>query len=175
MLDNSVSPFFGTSTAILAAKSLTVASIGLFAGVSLAFNGIFVPALRTVPSTTALPVWAASYRAGKKLQVALILTSLAAGSAVYYKTQNPYFLAGPLIMGTIIPYTMAIIGPLNNTLLGILENKSSSADSKTTSDGNVGELINKWDVLHSARTVMSFVALGLTLYGGFFSKTTLVL
>ncbi|KAF9413257.1 hypothetical protein BGZ76_005053, partial [Entomortierella beljakovae] len=41
------------------------------------------------------------------LQVSLILTSVFAGSTVYKQTENPYYIAGPLLMATIVPCTLA--------------------------------------------------------------------
>lgn len=138
-----------------------------------------MPALRTIPPLTALPVWAKSYNVGKKMQVGLIITSILAGLPVYYQTGNAFFLMGPLVMGAIIPFTLAFIMPVNHTLLGILDGTEGKA--KTTGkhgknghpsnhgkgEGDLKELYVKWDLLHFGRTVMSFVALGLTLYGSF--------
>ncbi|KAH7029978.1 hypothetical protein BKA57DRAFT_228312 [Linnemannia elongata] len=162
-------------------KTLTVGSIGLFAGQALSYNAIIMPALRTIPPLTALPVWAKSYNVGKNMQVSLIITSLLAGLPVYYKTGNAFFLIGPLVMGAIIPFTLAFIMPVNHTLLGILDGTEGKA-VKTSSkqhgknghqshhgkgEGDLKELYVKWDLLHFGRTVMSLVAFGLTLYGSF--------
>ncbi|KAF9905493.1 hypothetical protein EC991_001602 [Linnemannia zychae] len=153
-----------SSSALVSAKILTVASIGLFAGQALAYNVIIMPALRTVSPEAALPIWAKSYNIGKNIQVSLIATSILAGLPVYYKTQNAFFLIGPLVMASIIPFTLAFIMPVNHTLLDILEGKESS---KMGSESNLSELYIKWDLLHFGRTVLSLGALGLTLYGSF--------
>ncbi|KAF9356789.1 hypothetical protein BGX26_004748 [Mortierella sp. AD094] len=155
------------STTLTVGKSLTVASIGIFTGVALSFNSIIMPSLRKISNENALPVWAHSFNAGKKLQVGLILTSLVAGVGVYNRTENPYFLAGPLIMTSILPYTLAFIMPVNNTLLSILDGKKSN--------GNVERLLIKWDLLHFGRTLMGIAALGLVLYGGFSGQRVVVL
>ncbi|KAF9549949.1 hypothetical protein EC957_002009 [Mortierella hygrophila] len=164
-----------SSTSQIALKTLTVGSIGLFAGQALSYNAIIMPALRTIPPLTALPVWAKSYNTGKSIQVGLIFTSLLAGLPVYYKAGNAFFLMGPLVMGAIIPFTMAFIMPVNRTLLGILD----GTEAKTTTgkngpqishgkgEGDLNELYVKWDLLHFGRTVMSLAAFGLTLYGSF--------
>ncbi|KAG0299432.1 hypothetical protein BGZ98_010068 [Dissophora globulifera] len=161
-----LSSFISNPSLLTAGKAATVASIGLFAGVSLSYNAIIMPSLRKISNESALPVWASAYNIGKKLQVGLILTSIVAGSSVYYKTENPYFLAAPLIMGSIVPYTLALIMPTNKILLGILDGAKS--------DAHLDELFVKWDLLHFGRTVMSMVALGLTLYGSFSSRTFIV-
>ncbi|KAF9994128.1 hypothetical protein BGZ79_001144 [Entomortierella chlamydospora] len=145
------------STTLTVGKSLTVASIGLFAGVALSYNSIIMPALRKISNENALPVWAHSYNIGKKLQVGFIMTSLVTGVSVYSRTENPYYLAGSLIMTSIIPYTLAFIMPVNNTLLSILDGKKS--------DGNIERLLTKWDQLHFGRTLMGVAAFGLVLYG----------
>ncbi|KAG0012935.1 hypothetical protein BGZ80_011411 [Entomortierella chlamydospora] len=116
-----------------------------------------MPALRKISNENALPVWAHSYNIGKKLQVGFIMTSLVTGVSVYSRTENPYYLAGSLIMTSIIPYTLAFIMPVNNTLLSILDGKKS--------DGNIERLLTKWDQLHFGRTLMGVAAFGLVLYG----------
>ncbi|KAG0356693.1 hypothetical protein BGZ54_000648, partial [Gamsiella multidivaricata] len=163
-----VSTVFSSPTTLAVGKSLTVASIGVFAGIAVSFNTIIMPSLRKVSNQTALPIWANSYNTAKDLQVGLILTSLVAGSSVYYKTENPYFLAGSLIMTSIVPYTFGLLMPINRTLIGILE---GTRTGKHSDDGNLDELFVKWDLLHFGRTIMSMVALGLTLYGTFSVKT----
>ncbi|KAG0272803.1 hypothetical protein BGZ95_011410 [Linnemannia exigua] len=155
---------FNSSSSLVSAKILTVASIGLFAGQALAYNAIIMPALRSVSPETALPIWAKSYAIGKNMQVCLILTSVLAGLPVYHRTQNVFFLIGPLMMASIIPFTMAFIMPVNHTLLDILDGKG---DGKKGGAGNLSVLYNKWDLLHFGRTVLSLGALGLTLYGSF--------
>ncbi|KAF8942573.1 hypothetical protein BGZ47_006334 [Haplosporangium gracile] len=130
-----------------------------------------MPALRTIPSLTALPIWAKCYNTGKNIQVLLILTSLFAGLPVYYKTKNAFFLMGPLVMGAIIPYTIALIMPVNHTLLNILDGnkggKGKHSSNQGKGEGDLKELYVKWDLLHFGRTVMSLTAFGLTLYGSF--------
>ncbi|KAF9923325.1 hypothetical protein FBU30_006622 [Linnemannia zychae] len=120
-----------------------------------------MPALRTVSSETALPIWAKAYNIGKDTQVPLIGVSLLTGLAVHYKTQNAFFLLGPLLMASIIPYTLLVIMPVNRTLLNILDSNEKGKGKET----NLRELYIKWDLLHFARTVLSISAFGLTLYG----------
>ncbi|KAK3836633.1 MAG: hypothetical protein JOS17DRAFT_734770 [Linnemannia elongata] len=167
--------FLTSPTSQTALKTLTAGSIGLFAGQALSYNAIIMPALRTIPPLTALPVWAKSYNVGKKIQVGLIITSILAGLPVYYNTGNAFFLMGPLVMGAIIPFTLAFIMPVNHTLLGILDGtegkvkagKNGKNGHHGKGEGDLKELYVKWDLLHFGRTVMSLAALGLTLYGSF--------
>ncbi|KAG0048366.1 hypothetical protein BGZ83_006671 [Gryganskiella cystojenkinii] len=159
-----------TPHSLIVAKTATVASIGLFAGIALSFNAVFMPSLRRAPSTDqSLPVWADSYNISKNIQVGLILTSLVSGSAVYARTENPYFLIGPLIMTSIIPYTLWFIMPVNKVLLGILNGGAGASKSKRglAVTDSVEELLVKWDLLHFGRTVLSTAALCITLYGSF--------
>ncbi|KAG0206127.1 hypothetical protein BGX28_002380 [Mortierella sp. GBA30] len=166
MSNTHVVSLFTNSSALVAAKSVTVATIGIFTGMALSYNAVIIPSLRSVPPENALPVWAHSYKIAKKIQVSLILTSIVAGSTVYYKTENPYFLAGPAIMASIIPYTFGLLLPINKSLLAI--SSSGKGEEKIT------ELFNRWDALHAGRTLMSIVALGLVLYGGLSGKSLVV-
>ncbi|KAF9089921.1 hypothetical protein BGX29_011795 [Mortierella sp. GBA35] len=160
---------------LVSAKVLTVGSIGLFAGQALSYNAIIMPALRTVSPEAALPIWAKSYNIAKNIQVGLILTSVLAGLPVYHKTQNAFFLIGPLVMASIVPFTLAFIMPVNHTLLDILDShgghkeggKAGSKKKGGKVEGTLSELYVKWDLLHFGRTVLSLGAFGLTLYGSF--------
>lgn len=97
------------------------------------------------------------------------MTSLVSGAVVYARTENPYFLIGPLIMTSIIPYTLLLIMPVNKTLLGILGGRGGASKSKRelASTDSVEELFVKWDLLHFGRTVLSTAAMCFTLYGVF--------
>ncbi|KAF8975830.1 hypothetical protein BGZ46_008798 [Entomortierella lignicola] len=91
-----------------------------------------------------------------EIQIGLIVTSSITAATIYKKTENPYYLAGSLIMGSILPYTYAFIMPINWTLLDILDGKKT---------GDVEQLLLKWDMFHVARTIAGLTSLGLILYG----------
>ncbi|KAF9907238.1 hypothetical protein BX616_000499 [Lobosporangium transversale] len=107
------------------------------------------------------------------------MTSLATGSIVYYKTENPYFIVASMTMTSIIPYTIAFIAPINRTLFAVLDThdydlqkgqKSGQTVVARDTDFELDQLFIKWDLLHFGRTVLSFVALAVALYGSFSSK-----
>ncbi|KAG0255969.1 hypothetical protein BG011_004838 [Mortierella polycephala] len=154
---------FSNSTTLIAAKTVTVASIGLFAGVALSYNAVIMPALKATSNKNALSVWSNSCRTAKNLQVGLILTSLIGGSTVYYKTENPYFLTGALLMVLNIPFTFAFIMPINKTLLNIQQSGKG--------EESINVLFGRWDILHFGRTLISSIALGLTVWGSYSGKS----
>ncbi|KAF9353376.1 hypothetical protein BGX26_008864 [Mortierella sp. AD094] len=156
---------FTQTTALSIAQGLTITSIGLFAGVALSYNAIIMPSLRKTSNENALPVWAHAYHTGMNLQRNLILSSFVSGAGVYFYTGNSYYLTSSLIMTSIVPYTLKCIMPVNNTLLGILNSNKGVGQ-----DGQLEGLFNEWNRLHSRRTLMSLIALGLTLYGTFASS-----
>ncbi|KAF9968902.1 hypothetical protein BGZ73_009075, partial [Actinomortierella ambigua] len=45
------------SATLAVAKGLSVASIGLFAGVAMSFNAVIMPSLRKISQGLALPIW----------------------------------------------------------------------------------------------------------------------
>ncbi|KAF9313104.1 hypothetical protein BG003_005609 [Podila horticola] len=125
-----------------------------------------MPALRRAHTDAALPVWAHSYNIAKNLQVALIGTSLLSGLGVYYKTDNIQYLIPPALLAIAVPFTYAFIMPVNHELLGILNGTGKK-------NHTVEQLLNKWDLLHFGRTVLSMTAFVLALYGTYSDKAAI--
>ncbi|KAF9337204.1 hypothetical protein BG006_005925 [Podila minutissima] len=176
-----------TSTALVVGKVVSVGCIGIFAGQSLFYNAILMPALRRAHTDAALPVWANSYQIAKgklssltvlhteikkprthtalsvifhdisDLQVALVGASLLSGFGVYYKTENIQHLIPPVLLATVVPFTFAFIMPINRELLDILNGTGKK-------NSTVEHLLNRWDMLHFGRTVLSIAAFVLALY-----------
>ncbi|KAG0017613.1 hypothetical protein BGZ81_010657 [Podila clonocystis] len=155
-----------TSTALIVGKVVSVGCIGIFAGQSLFYNAILMPALRRAPSDAALPIWADSYHIAKNVQVALIGASLLSGFGVYYNTENIQCLIPPILLATVVPFTFAFIMPVNHELLGILNRTGRK-------NNTVEHLLNRWDLLHFGRTVLSTTAFVLALYGTYSSKAAI--
>ncbi|KAG0089297.1 hypothetical protein BGZ93_009933 [Podila epicladia] len=155
-----------TSTALVVGKVVSVGCIGIFAGQSLFYNAILMPALRRAHTDAALPVWAYSYQIAKDLQVALIGASLLSGIGIYYKTENIQYLIPPVLLATVVPFTFAFIMPINRELLGILNGTSKK-------NNTVEHLLNRWDMLHLGRTALSITAFVLALYGTYSGKAAI--
>ncbi|KAG0348385.1 hypothetical protein BG005_011565 [Podila minutissima] len=140
-----------TSTALVVGKVVSVGCIGIFAGQSLFYNAILMPALRRAHTDAALPVWA---------------NSLLSGFGVYYKTEDIQHLIPPVLLATVVPFTFAFIMPINRELLGILNGTGKK-------NSTVEHLLNRWDMLHFGRTVLSITAFVLALYDTYSDKAAI--
>ncbi|KAF9585595.1 hypothetical protein BGW38_001648 [Lunasporangiospora selenospora] len=151
---------------LIASKTISVAAIGIFSGLAISYNALIMPAIRKVSVGSALSVWADTYNVGQHVQVSMIVTSIITGAYVYRKTENAFFLVPPLMMASIIPYTLTLLLPINKTLLSIRSKGGNNVEGT-----RVQELFVKWDTLHFVRTIVSSTAFVLSLYGAFSGKT----
>ncbi|KAF9356806.1 hypothetical protein BGX26_004720 [Mortierella sp. AD094] len=148
--------FTDTNNLLLVTKILTVSSMGIFAGSAVNYNTIIMPSLRQFASSSSLAVWAAMYMRAKPFQILHITVSVIGASVLYFKTKDPYHLAGALLMAGIVPYNKIFVYPINKKLLDIRKNSRD--------DPKVEEILAQWDSLHFGRTLISYAALVLTLY-----------
>ncbi|KAF9289490.1 hypothetical protein BGZ74_000717 [Mortierella antarctica] len=142
-----------TSTALVVGKVVSVGCIGIFAGQSLFYNAILMPALRRAHTDAALPVWANSYQIAK-------------GKLSSLTTEDIQHLIPPVLLATVVPFTFAFIMPINRELLGILNGTGKK-------NSTVEHLLNRWDMLHFGRTVLSITAFVLALYDTYSDKAAI--
>ncbi|KAF9174182.1 hypothetical protein BGX21_007103 [Mortierella sp. AD011] len=148
--------FNNSNNLLLATKILAASSMGILAGSAVNYNAIIMPSLKQLASSSSLSVWAAMYARAKPFQVLHITVSFFGASLLYYKTKDPYYLAGALLTAGVIPYNKLFVYSVNKKLL---EFRKSSRD-----DDKIEEMLTQWHSLHFGRTLMSCAALILTLY-----------
>ncbi|KAF9119791.1 hypothetical protein BGW39_011909 [Mortierella sp. 14UC] len=149
--------FASSTNILLATKVITISSIGIFAGTALNYNTIVMPSLRKFASASSLAVWAEMFLLAKPIQITTIATSAMGGIFLFYKTANPYYLYSAVLMASIVPYTYTLLYPINNKLLAIRKHGGD--------DRPVEEMLVRWDAIHFGRTLISYGAFVLTLYG----------
>ncbi|KAF9104419.1 hypothetical protein BGX27_010109 [Mortierella sp. AM989] len=145
-----------TSNMLIITKIVTISSMGIFVGSAVNYNVIIMPSLRQFASTSSLAVWSAMYMHAKPFQMLNILVGTIGASILYFKTKDPYYLTGALLMASIVPYNKATVYPINKKLLDI--RKHGKEDPK------VEEMMARWDALHFGRTLISYAAMAVTLY-----------
>ncbi|KAG0328045.1 hypothetical protein BG004_002631 [Podila humilis] len=155
--------FASGSNMLLATKMITVGSMGIFAGGALSYSTFIMPTLRKFASSSSLAVWCEMYQYAKPIQIAMTTISSLGAAGLYYQTKNQYYLYGSLLMGTLVPYTLSLLYPINNKLLEI---RRSGKDSP-----HVEEMLARWDAIAFGRTLISFGAMFVTLYGALRSPT----
>ncbi|KAG0313941.1 hypothetical protein BGZ99_008472 [Dissophora globulifera] len=146
-----------TANFLLATNVVTVAAMGIFAGSALHSNTVVMPALRNFASSSSLAVWAEIYLRGRPLQVVTVAISSLGASALFYKTRNPYYLAGAALIAAIAPYTSLLLYPINHQLLDFRKHGRD--------DPAVEEMLVHWSTIQSGRTLLSCSAMVVTLYG----------
>ncbi|KAG0213567.1 hypothetical protein B0O80DRAFT_421024 [Mortierella sp. GBAus27b] len=160
-----IGAFANTSNAILVTQIATISSIGIFAGTALNYNTIIMPSLRNFSASSSLSVWAEMFKRAYPTQISMIIFSAVSGSGLFYKTRNPYYLAGAAMMILNLPYTFTLMMPINNELLNIRKQGSGGDTSR------VEPLLNSWETRHFGRTVLGFGALAVTLFAALRGST----
>ncbi len=133
-------------------ERLATLAAALFTGAAVYINLVEHPARMSLGTRTALAAWAPSYNRATRMQAPLAivgaLTALAAGA----RGAGVAWLAGGLLLGAVIPFTLLVIAPTNRALL----------DPAATADLDRADLLlGRWNRLHAVRSLLSLVALSL--------------
>ncbi|KAG0313939.1 hypothetical protein BGZ99_008470 [Dissophora globulifera] len=93
----------------------------------------------------------------KVLQVVTVAISTLGASVLFYKSRNPYFLAGAALTAAIASYTSLLLYPINHQLLNIRNHGRE--------DPAVEEMPVRWSTIQSGRMLLSCSAMVTILYG----------
>lgn len=132
---------------------VAVLSAALFAGAALYINVAEHPARMSLETRIAALQWAPSYKRATWLQAPLAIVSLLCGVAVWLLRGGAGWLVAALLVGAVVPFTVAVILPTNHKLLSPGRDLSSS---------ETRALLVRWGRLHAVRTALSLA--GATLY-----------
>ncbi|KAI9241159.1 hypothetical protein MVEG_05646 [Podila verticillata NRRL 6337] len=157
MATHQLRAFANSSNLLLVTKMITIGSMGVFAGGALSYSTMIMPTLRKFASTSSLAVWCEMYLIAKPIQISMIVISSLGGAGLYYQTKNHCYLYGSLMMASLVPYTVSLLYPINHKLLDI---RKSGKD-----DPHVEEMLVRWDAIAFGRTLISYGAMFITLYG----------
>jgi len=136
------------------AQLIATACAALFAGAALYINLVEHPARMSLGAETALAQWAPSYRRATWMQAPLAAVGFVAALFAWLGGASASWLAGGVLLGLVVPYTLVVVKPTNDRLL------SAELDARSS---RARELLQRWNVLHAVRTAMSMVALVLFL------------
>jgi hypothetical protein len=121
----------------------------LFAGASLYINVAEHPARMSLETRMAALQWAPSYKRATLLQAPLAILSLIAGTVAWLLGADVLWLVAALLIGSVVPFTFAVVMPTNRRLLE-LRRDLASAETRA--------LLERWGKLHSVRTALSIAA-----------------
>ena len=132
------------------AQFLTTLCCGLFAGAAIYINLVEHPARMECGTEIAATEFGPSYRRAAVMQASLAATGLAASLAAWLTGASVWWLAGGILLGSVIPFTLAVILPVNKQLL------ASALDKRSA---RARELLSYWGKLHAVRSALSIIAL----------------
>jgi uncharacterized membrane protein len=127
---------------------------GLFAGAAIYITLVEHPARLECGTELAVTEFGPSYRRATLMQALLAALGLTAALVAWIQGRGILVLAGGLLLGAVIPFTLLIILPTNKRLL------DHGLDRRST---EAAALLDRWGRLHAVRSVLSGLAFGLLL------------
>lgn len=129
----------------------------LFTGAAAYVSFVEHPARMALDDRAALTQWKPAYARGTLMQAPLALIGGLAGIGAWYRWMSVWpWLAGGVILLSIIAYTFAVIWQTNGKLKAIPLDQAGP-ESRA--------LLVKWGQLHLGRTILGALALGFITYG----------
>jgi uncharacterized membrane protein len=132
----------------IATMAATVAA-GLFAGASLYVSVVQHPAWLECGSELAIKEFGPSTRRAAVLQGGFAVIGLVSGAVARLQGSGVGWLAGGILLGSLVPFTLVILIPINRRLLDPQLDPGSPEAS---------ELLVRWGRLHAVRTVVGVAA-----------------
>jgi uncharacterized membrane protein len=126
----------------------TVAA-GLFAGASTYVTVVEHPARIESGGTVGIKQFGPSARRAAVMQALLAMVGLVAGVVAWFQGSGVGWLAGGLLLGVLIPFTLIVIMPVVRRLQDPQLDPASSEPAR---------LLSLWGRLHAVRTVVGVAA-----------------
>ena len=128
---------------------------GLFSGASIYINFVEHPARTQCGTALALAQFAPSYKRATVMQASLAAAGFILAIGAWILGAGVHWLAGGILLGLVIPFTLIVILPTNRRLL-------SPALSKDSPEA--AQLLVRWGKLHAVRSVLSFSSFSVFLF-----------
>jgi Domain of unknown function (DUF1772) len=140
---------------------VAVLACGLFAGAAIYVSLAEHPARMECGVELAATEFAPSYRRASILQAILAAVGLVSSIVAFVGGATFWWIVAGALLGSVIPFTLIVILPTNQLLLGPgLDRRSAETE----------RLLARWGILHAVRSVVSGLALLLFLYLAIFQK-----
>ena len=137
------------------AEFIAVLACALFSGAAVYISFVEHPARMECGTEIATAEFRPSYRRATIMQATLAALGLLSSVAAWLKGAPMWWLAGGLLLGGVIPFTLIAILPTNKQLM----NARLSLESTQATT-----LLTRWAKLHAVRSVLSTLALLLFVY-----------
>jgi uncharacterized membrane protein len=143
------------------AEFVGVLACSLFTGAAVYLSLVEHPARMECGVEIAATVFPPSYRRASVMQATLAAMGLLASLAAWLAGASFLWVVGGVLLASVIPFTLIVILPTNKQLLNPQLDKHSA---------QTGQLLERWAMLHAARSVLSGGALLLFLYLAIFRE-----
>jgi uncharacterized membrane protein len=134
----------------LAFEFVALFSSALFTGAALYINLVEHPARMECGTALAATEFGPSYRRATRLQASLAIVACLSALSSWWVNGELGWLAGAILIGSVVPFTLIVILPANKKLLDPALDQSSEKARR---------LLVLWARLRAVRTVCSLVAL----------------
>ena len=129
--------------------AIALALMAAFTGAALYINLVEHPARRGLLDGEMLAQWQASYPRASRMQASLAMGGFFFGLLAAYWAGKALFVTGALFSIANWVVTYRFIMPVNRQL---------TAADPDTADAGIRALLEKWNLLHAARTGLGFLA-----------------
>jgi len=136
-------------------EALATVCAGLFAGAAIYITFVEHPARLECGTELAATVFGPSYRRAAIMQASLAAVGLAAAVVAWAQGRGLIVLAGGLLLGLVIPFTLLVILPTNQRLLDPGLDRRSPETAR---------LLVRWGRLHAVRSAVAGLAFVLLTY-----------
>ena len=140
----------------LAFEFVALFATALFGGAALYINLVEHPARMECGTALAATEFGPSYRRATRLQASLAIVAFISALGSWWMNRDPSWLAGAILIGAVVPFTLIAILPTNKKLLDPALDRNSE---------DARQLLNRWERLHAVRTVLSLAALTVFVLG----------
>jgi Domain of unknown function (DUF1772) len=143
-------------------SGLALALAAAFFGIALYINLAEQPARLALADGPLLEAWKISFGVGFILQSSLTIAAALAALATWWLRRDWRWLVGGLLMIANLPWTLIVVAPINNALIAISIDGAGPASRA---------LIEQWGFVHSGRTAVSLLAVGMFLWANMRDST----
>ena len=131
------------------AGQLALMTAAAFAGAAIYVNVAEQPARLQLDDHALLREWKLAYKRGTAMQAPLAILGFLLGTLAAWQTGDWLWLIGAIVIVLNWPYTLLVIMPTNNRLIGAIE-PSAASDVRT--------LVKTWGRLHAVRSALGAAA-----------------
>jgi hypothetical protein len=133
----------------MAFELLATVCAGMFAGAAVYINLVEHPARIECGTALAIREFAPSYRRAAILQGSLAVLGFVAATVAWLSARDPWILAGGLLLGSVVPFTLLIVARTNKRIM------DPDLDAESI---EAAGLLQRWGTLHAVRSVLGTAA-----------------